>query len=79
MKKLGARVIVADVLRHSPENIHNEFAKRNAESLALIRDPNAICNLGIQRTRLAEGEAGREQTVGPMLYSMAYSKVRAIF
>jgi hypothetical protein len=62
-------------------NIHNEFTPRDPSTLplTLTKDRNAICTLILERIWFADGHANKEQSIGPMMYSTAYKKIKTIF
>lgn len=65
--------------KHSPENIHKEFTKRNLAGVALTKDRDAISNIIVERTWLADGDANKKTRIGPMLYNEAYLKVKKLW
>lgn len=68
-----------DILKRTPANIHNEFAKRDAASLALTKDPKALCTLFMERTWYADDSPKKNETIGPFPYPEAKRVVASIY
>jgi hypothetical protein len=70
---------VGDIMKYSAGNIDKEFIKRDPAGVALAKDQDAICNIHIERTWLADNDTNKQAIIGPMLYRKAYKKVKKIW
>ncbi|KAF2437850.1 hypothetical protein P171DRAFT_526628 [Karstenula rhodostoma CBS 690.94] len=77
--ELGPTMTLGDLMKYSPENIDKEVIKRDPAGVSLTKDQDAICNILIERTWLADNDASKHEAIGPMLYRESYRKVKKIW